>query len=37
MIGGGNHWLPKDVKIELELVDVRKFENGFVHLHYRKA
>src|SRR3954469_7796652 len=35
MIGGGNYWLPKDVKNKLELVDVRKFENGFVHLHYR--
>jgi dihydrofolate reductase len=37
IIGGGNYWLPKDVKSELELVDVRKFENGFVHLQYRKT
>ncbi len=37
MIGSGNPWLPKDVKLKLELVDIRKFENGFVHLHYRKA
>jgi dihydrofolate reductase len=37
VIGSGNHWLPKDVKVELELVDTRKFENGFVHLEYRKA
>jgi dihydrofolate reductase len=37
IIGSGNHWLPKDVKVELELVDERKFENGFVHLEYRKA
>jgi dihydrofolate reductase len=36
MIGGGNHWLPKDVKNKLKLVDVRKFENGFAHLQYRK-
>jgi dihydrofolate reductase len=36
IIGNGNHWLPKDVKSKLELVDTRKFENGFVHLHYRK-
>jgi len=36
IIGSGNHWLPKDVKTELELVDARTFENGFVHLHYRK-
>jgi dihydrofolate reductase len=37
MIGGGNHWLPNDVKLKLELVDTRKFENGFVHLHYRST
>jgi dihydrofolate reductase len=37
MIGSGNHWLPKGAKNKLELVDVRKFENGFVHLQYRKA
>jgi dihydrofolate reductase len=37
IIGSGNHWLPKDVKVELELVDERKFENGFVHLEYRKG
>ena len=37
IIGNGNHWLPKDINIELELIDVRKFENGFVHLHYRRA
>lgn len=36
MIGSGNYWLPKDVKTKLELVDVRKFENGFVHLQYNK-
>jgi dihydrofolate reductase len=37
IIGSGNHWLPKEVKVELELVDERKFENGFVHLEYRKV
>jgi dihydrofolate reductase len=37
MIGSGNHWLPKDVKSTLELVDLQKFENGFVHLQYRKV
>jgi dihydrofolate reductase len=36
LIGGGNPWLPKDVKAKLQLVDERKFENGFVHLQYRK-
>ena len=37
LIGNGNYWLPKDVKSELKLVDLRKFENGFVHLQYRKV
>ena len=36
IIGGGKHWLPKDAKLDLELVDTHTFENGFVHLHYRK-
>jgi dihydrofolate reductase len=37
MIGGGNAWLPKGMKSKLELVQTREFENGFVHLQYRKA
>jgi dihydrofolate reductase len=37
IIGNGNYWLPRDIKINLKLVDVRKFENGFVHLQYRNA
>lgn len=37
MIGNGNYWLPKDVKSKLKLVDVRKFENGTVHLQYGKG
>jgi dihydrofolate reductase len=37
LIGNGNYWLPKDVKSDLELMDLRKFENGTVHLQYRKA
>jgi dihydrofolate reductase len=37
LIGSGNHWLPKDVEIKLKLADVRRFENGFVHLQYNKA
>lgn len=36
MIGSGNHWLPAGVKNELELVDLRKFKNGFVHLQFRR-
>jgi len=45
IVGNGNHWLPKDIHMELELVDVRKFESGvqvhgqgvsgFVYLHYK--
>jgi dihydrofolate reductase len=37
MIGSGNFWLPKDVKLKFELVDARKFENGFAHLQYNKT
>ena len=37
LLGSGNYWLPKDVKSQLELVDVRKFANGLVHLQYRKV
>lgn len=37
IIGGGNYWLPKDVKVDLELVSERKFENGFVYLQYKKV
>lgn len=37
MIGNGNYWLPKGAKNKLKLTDVRKFENGFVHLQYSKV
>jgi dihydrofolate reductase len=37
MIGEGNHWLPQGATNKLELVDVRRFENGFVHLQFRPA
>jgi len=36
IIGAGNYWLPRDVQLSLKLADVRRFENGFVHLHYTK-
>ena len=36
LIGSGNYWLPKDVNNKLKLVDLRKFDNGFVHLQYSK-
>lgn len=37
ILGDGNYWLPKNVTNKLKLVDLRKFENGFVHLQYSKA
>jgi dihydrofolate reductase len=37
MIGDGAPWLPRGVELKLKLVDMRKFENGFVHLQYNKA
>jgi dihydrofolate reductase len=35
IIGGGNPALPDDVRLDLELVDERRFSGGVVHLHYR--
>ena len=35
LVGGGNQSLPDDVRVQLELLDVRRFGNGVVHLHYR--
>jgi dihydrofolate reductase len=35
VVGGGNPALPSDVRVELELIDERRFERGVVHLHYR--
>jgi len=37
LIGRGKSWLPRDVHSQLKLVDVRKFENGFVYLQYSKV
>jgi dihydrofolate reductase len=37
LVGGGNHFLPGGVRVNLELKDERRFENGVVHLHYRTA
>ena len=34
IIGDGNPWLPKNMHLSLESVDVRRFENGLVHLQY---
>ena len=35
VVGGGTRWLPDGLRIDLELVDERRFRNGAVHLHYR--
>lgn len=34
-VGSGKPALPNDVLVEFELLDVRRFSNGVVHLHYR--
>jgi dihydrofolate reductase len=36
IIGGGNPWLPHDLRIPLELAGERRL-GGVVHLHYRRA
>jgi len=33
--GGGTRFLPDNVRLELELLDERRFGSGVVHLHYR--
>jgi dihydrofolate reductase len=36
IVGGGTSWLPHDeTRIDLRLVDERRFNSGVVHLHYR--
>ncbi len=35
VVGGGKRSLPDDVRIELELLDERRFGNGMVYLRYR--
>ena len=35
IVGGGKRALPDDVRVELVLLDQRRFGNGVVHLHYR--
>ena len=34
-VGGGKKSLPEDVRLELELLEERRFGNGMVHLRYR--
>jgi dihydrofolate reductase len=35
LVGGGNQALPDGVRLELELLEERRFESGVVYLHYR--
>lgn len=35
IVGGGTRWLPDGVRLDLELLDERRFAGGVVHLHYR--
>jgi dihydrofolate reductase len=35
VVGGGTGWLPAGVRVDLELLDQRRFAGGVVHLHYR--
>jgi dihydrofolate reductase len=34
-VGSGKRFLPDDIRVELELLDERRFGNGMVYLHYR--
>ncbi|HYV06728.1 MAG TPA: dihydrofolate reductase family protein, partial [Blastocatellia bacterium] len=33
--GGGNPYLPRKVRVKLELLDERRFANGLIHVRYR--
>jgi dihydrofolate reductase len=35
VVGGGTRYMPDNARIELELLDERRFGNGTVFLHYR--
>ena len=35
VVGGGKRSLPDHVRLELELLDERRFDSGIVYLHYR--
>ena len=34
IVGGGNPFFPNDVRVDLELLDQRRFGNGVVYLRY---
>jgi dihydrofolate reductase len=35
VVGGGKPGLPREVRVDLELLDEQRFGNGVVHLHHR--
>lgn len=35
VVGGGKRALPDNVRVQLDLLEQRRFRNGVVHLHYR--
>ena len=35
-VGGGTSYLPRDIRVELELVDERRFRSGVVFVRYRR-
>jgi dihydrofolate reductase len=35
IVGGGTRALPADLRLDLELIDERAFDNGVAYLHYR--
>jgi dihydrofolate reductase len=35
VVGGGTPYLPEGVRLDLELLDERRFDSGVVHLHHR--
>jgi dihydrofolate reductase len=36
ILGGGKPWLPDGVRVDLELVDERRFRSGAVYLAYAR-
>jgi dihydrofolate reductase len=37
VVGGGKRSLPNDVRVDLDLIDERRFAGGTVYLHYRTS
>lgn len=35
VVGGGKQWLPEALRLQLELLDERRFAGGMIHLRYR--